>query len=460
MGPFDKLPLANLHLSPVGVVPKSDGGWRMITHLSYPESGGINFFIDPELCTVQYASFDGVVDMISKLGSGALLGKLDVKSAFRLIPVDPADFDLLGFSIDGLYYVDKCLPMGCSISCKIWETFATFLHWLTQYKTGLDTLDHYLDDFIFAGKGGSQDCAILMTQFTSLTKEIGVPLAEDKTSGPTTQLTFLGFEIDTVDMIVRIPETKLHILMELVENFLGRSKVTLQEMQSLVGTLNFFCKAIRSSRAFIRRMYDSMCGCFKPHHHIRLSAGIKSDLKMWLMFLNSFNGITYFLESDWCDLNILEFFTDSAGSIDMGCGAYFQGRWFFLPWPNHWKDQDIMRDLTFLELIPVVIAIELWGHDLQNKKVSFRVDNLSLVSVINKQSSKNKRVMELVRHFVFRLMLHNVLFKAKHIASIDNNIADSLSRKQWQQFRKLAPMANTFPEPIPKQLVSMIYNFK
>lgn len=86
-----------------------------------------------------------------------------------------------------------------------------------------------------------------------------------------------------------------------------------------------------------------------------------------------------------------------------------------------------MRDLTFLELIPVVIAIELWGHDLQNKKVSFRVDNLSLVSVINKQSSKNKRVMELVRHFVFRLMLHNVLFKAKHIASIDNNIADSLS---------------------------------
>lgn len=44
----------------------------------------------------------------------------------------------------------------------------------------------------------------------------------------------------------------------------------------------------------------------------------------------------------------------------------------------------------------MVIAIELWGHDLQNKKVSFRVDSLSLVSVINKQSSKNKRVMELV----------------------------------------------------------------
>lgn len=57
---------------------------------------------------------------------------------------------------------------------------------------------------------------------------------------------------------------------------------------------------------------------------------------------------------------------------------------FFLPWPDHWKNQDIIRDLPCLELSPVVIAIELWGHDLQNKKVSFRVDNLSLVSVISK----------------------------------------------------------------------------
>ena len=48
--------LANIHLSPVGVVPKSDGGWRMITHLSYPKSSGINSLIDPGLC--RYASFD------------------------------------------------------------------------------------------------------------------------------------------------------------------------------------------------------------------------------------------------------------------------------------------------------------------------------------------------------------------------------------------------------------------
>ena len=54
----------------------------MITHLSYPESCGVNEFIDPNLCTVQFVSYDSVVHMIAKLGKGTLLGKVDVKSAF------------------------------------------------------------------------------------------------------------------------------------------------------------------------------------------------------------------------------------------------------------------------------------------------------------------------------------------------------------------------------------------
>lgn len=104
-------------------------------------------------------------------------------------------------------------------------------------------------------------------------------------------------------------------------------------MQSSVGTLIFFCKAIRSSRGFNRRIHDSICGCFKLHYHIRLSVESKVTLRFGL-FLKSFNEITYFPKTDKCELSILDFFNDSAGSIDLGCGAYFQGRLFFLPWHN------------------------------------------------------------------------------------------------------------------------------
>lgn len=43
---------------------------------------------------------------------------MDIKSAFRLLKVDPGDFDLLGIKILDKYYIDKCMSMGCSISCS------------------------------------------------------------------------------------------------------------------------------------------------------------------------------------------------------------------------------------------------------------------------------------------------------------------------------------------------------
>jgi hypothetical protein len=317
-----------------------------------------------------------------------------------------------------------------------------------------------LDDFIFAGRKETQDCSVLMSQFVEVTNDMCIPLAEEKTIGPTTRLKYLGFIIDTVDMSILVPHDKVDSLRQVIANFLTRQRVTLKELQSFVGSLNFFCKAIRSGRAFIRRFYDAMLGPYKPHHHIRLTAAIKSDLQLWFTFLEKFNGVTFFPEESWLDSDVLQFYTDSAGSNSLGCGAYFQGRWFFLPWPKWWENQEIMKDMTFLELIPVVIAVEIWGHLLEKKKVVFHIDNLALVSIINKQTSKSKRTMELVRRLVLKLMLNNVVFKAKHIASVDNDIADSISRKQWQRFRELAPTAKSIPEIPPRDLINMIYNLK
>ena len=76
-------------------------------------------------------------------------------------------------------------------------------------------------------------------------------------------------------------------------------------------------------------------------------------------------------------------------------------------------------------------------------------DNQALVSIINKQTSKSKRVMMLVRKMVLLLLENNIMFKAQHIYGKVNNIADALSRKQFQKFRTLAPKADHDPEPIP-----------
>lgn len=208
IGPFNEPPLDNFKVSPVGLVPKSDGGWRLITHLSYPYGGSVNDGIDDKLCSVSYTSFDKVSQMVFDLGCGALMAKRDIKSAFRLLPIHPDDFHLLGIKIDGKYYVDRMLPMGLSLSCSLFEKFSTFLHWLVSYKSNLNSLDHYLDDFIFAGGKLSQDCELLVDTFSGICMEIGVPIAEEKSVGPTAILIFLGLELDSITMTIRIPLKK------------------------------------------------------------------------------------------------------------------------------------------------------------------------------------------------------------------------------------------------------------
>ena len=103
------------------------------------------------MCTVHYASFDKAVELVVKAGTSVWLAKADIKSAFRLLPVSPLDYELLGFTFDGMFYFDKCMPMGCSISCSLFEKFSSFLEYKVKQLGCTSLVTHYLDDYLFIG---------------------------------------------------------------------------------------------------------------------------------------------------------------------------------------------------------------------------------------------------------------------------------------------------------------------
>ena len=61
---------------------------------------------------MSYISVDDVVQRVVSLGRGTLLAKIDIKSAFRLIPVHPADRHLLAMEWKGAVYTDTVPPFG------------------------------------------------------------------------------------------------------------------------------------------------------------------------------------------------------------------------------------------------------------------------------------------------------------------------------------------------------------
>ncbi|XP_062573986.1 uncharacterized protein LOC134235834 [Saccostrea cucullata] len=237
----------------------------------------------------------------------------------------------------------------------------TGLEWILKQESGQKSVVHYLDDFLFAGRAGSNACNELMSLFVELCEQLGVPLADDKTVWPSTSLTFLGFQFDSVEIMLRIPVDKVNSLKDLINSFMLRKKATLKEFQALAGLLNFCLRAIPSGRAFTRRIYDIMQGVCNPHHFIRVSLAVKEDLGVWLIFLDLFNDCFYFPQIDWIDDDQFELFTDSAGNSELGCGAFFKNHWLLFKWPSEWAGTEVIRDITFLELVPIVLAFHAWG---------------------------------------------------------------------------------------------------
>ena len=92
------------------MIPKPDGIWRLITNLSHPINASINSYINEKYSKVCYSSLENTLDKLYDLGKGALLGKIDIKSAYRLLLINSADFDLLGIFFNGKFtLINACL---------------------------------------------------------------------------------------------------------------------------------------------------------------------------------------------------------------------------------------------------------------------------------------------------------------------------------------------------------------
>jgi hypothetical protein len=74
---------------------------------------------------------------------------------------------------------------------------------------------------------------------------------------------------------------------------------------------------------------------------------------------------------------------------------YTAVKWAHLQWPSEWKSTPLLRDITYLELIPIALAIFLWGQEFRNKNVIFFSDNEAVVSILNSKTSNSKTVMSL-----------------------------------------------------------------
>ena len=148
-------------------------------------------------CNPMGPLLSGLVQLACTLGPGCLLAMLDLKEAYRAVPVHPSDQPLLEMAWQGTTYTDRALPFGLRSAPKIFSALTDAMMWIL-WNRGIVMAVHYLDDFLLLGPPASPPCSQALASTISLCKELGFPVTADKTEGPGSTLTFLGVEIDSI----------------------------------------------------------------------------------------------------------------------------------------------------------------------------------------------------------------------------------------------------------------------
>ncbi len=452
IGPFSlSFPPVNIFMvNPLGLVEKRYTDpieYRVITHHSAPHGSSVNDGIDKHEFHISFDTLKYAVRWIRFIGKGALLTKVDIKDAYRNLPVHPLDQLLQGIVYNNQLYFDKALAFGSRSSCGIFCRFADVIAWI-GFNNGIPAIIHYVDDFLIISPPNQFDDK---NKFLQILSDLNIPIKFSKLEGPETIIVYLGFEIDTIAMTASLPKQKKNELLAYLQKWKNKKSAQSREIRSLVGYLLWACQVMPQARPYVQQFLNLQNQVQNIDRYINLSKELRNDIDWWLQAINTWNGIYLFEETSWLDPNIQRFFTDAS---NIGGGATF-GNYFtaFL-----WSEQlnPAIIDINIRELIAISIAVYTFKSLWTRKKYILFTDNTCCMANIKRGYASNDLSNMMIRDIYEQQIIFSFALRVEYITSFDNKLADMLSRGQHRQFIKQNPNSIYLTPIIPPYLSQFI----
>ena len=159
--------------------------------------------------------------------------KTDLESTFRLIPIHPDDWNLLGIDWQLQHYVDMYLPFGIRSAPFPFNQLSDGLDWVLKTTTASSMLFTSRKIF-FTPERNKLD---YLTSFSTLLRvftSLKAPVVASKTIGPSREIEFMGIILDRVRMEARLSQDKLVRINQLLNCFKNRRSVCLVDRDSPV----------------------------------------------------------------------------------------------------------------------------------------------------------------------------------------------------------------------------------
>ena len=126
----------------------------------------------------------------------------------------------------------------------------------------------------------------------NLFEELGLRESKSKAYPPSTCMPYLGFEFDTIKMVMKVPAEKVEEIREELSHWVRKSTASKKSLQQLLGRLFWVSRCIRFSRGFMSRLLQQLKNMHNmpEHKKVKLSEDSKADIQWWARYLRRFNG--------------------------------------------------------------------------------------------------------------------------------------------------------------------------
>ena len=406
-------------ISALGAITKPDGSIRIIHDCSRPDGSSLNSYVE-EMHTVSYESVKSAVNLMTK---NCYLAKVDLKSAYRSVLLDPSMLQYTGFKWkftgdnEFTYMCDKCLCFGSRKAPAIFTMLSQAVKRMMA-KRGVDVVV-YLDDFLIVSDS-YRDCLQSVNILISLLRDLGFAISWPKVEGPSQCLTFLGIEINTVSQTLALPQNKVDALLSQLAQFNTLKRASRKQLQQLAGKLSWASHVVSGGRTYLQRVFDALRPLKRPQHKVKLNAEIKADVLWWIHCLNVFNTKSFVTKN----ARTHHVFTDACAE---GAGMVTDYDWAYV---NFSKDVPWLyaHHINVKETMATIFSLYRWAPLFANSVVVIHTDNITTRAALNKGACRTPVLMPFLRSVFWLSMWFNFEIKCVHIKGTDNFIADACSR--------------------------------
>lgn len=428
---YNANPLLSCIVAPLAVVPKpSSGKLRTVVDASAGPGASLNGAIHPgALGPVRLGTVDELASDICELralypGVALSLQVYDFRSAYRYLPIRPADWHTLTLAYNGRLYWSLVGQFGVR---SIGHYMCLFSHALAATLSSPSRRHRaFVDDVAIVAR--TSDFALADAAFQSTARAWGFDVNDVKlleAGPPAPSKTWTGWTFNCDKLTLTIPTARLTRLRADVARALASPLLRGRDLASLVGVLSYVARGVPALRSYTSALFAALRHS-SPLTAVTLSDAARADLGTIAYFLRSHRGasliprpyIAHLAIHGWCDAASYGF-----GFLIPSLGVYAGG-----PWPDAALGDLHSNIRELIVAIAMIVAISRLPVARCAQHIRVHTDNSTTLACINRLYTSSPNLAGPTRALAYFAASASIRPSAQHIAGTHNTLADALSR--------------------------------